>query len=294
MIVAPVIPPGLAENEFPLGPAQFQTIAAMLRADTGIALPETKATLVSSRLARRLRALGLDGFEAYCHLVAGPAGREERRLMLTQLTTNVTRFFREPHHFEHLRAAVLPGLAAAARRGARVRLWSAACSTGQEPYSMALTLMSVMPDAAEWDVKILATDVDPMVIETGRAGRYAEAALAGLPLELRHRWFARSGQDGADAMWEASKALRDLVVFRELNLTGDWPMSGTFQAVMCRNVVIYFDEPTQTALWERLTPRIVPGGHVYIGHSERLIGPAASHFATAGTTTYRRLEGAAP
>ncbi len=138
---------GLAPGEFVLSREDFRQIAAMLHADAGIHLPESKAALVYSRLARRLRALGLASFRDYCALVAGAAGADERQQMLAALTTNVTKFFREPHHFEHLEQVVLPPLVKAARQGGRVRLWSAACSNGQEPYSMAMVILSLMPDA---------------------------------------------------------------------------------------------------------------------------------------------------
>src|SRR5262245_34097413 len=146
----------LVEGEYLFTAADFKTVAAMLHADAGIHLPPAKATLVYSRLAKRVRALRLSDFAAYCELVGGPEGQEERRNMLAALTTNVTRFFREPHHFDLLRRQVLEPLAASARAGARVRLWSAGCSTGQEPYSMAMTLLSVLPDAPRLDVRILA------------------------------------------------------------------------------------------------------------------------------------------
>jgi chemotaxis protein methyltransferase CheR len=280
----------LVEGEFPLEAGDFAAIAAMLRADSGIALPEAEAVLVYSRLAKRLRALGLGSFRHYCALIAGERGAQERRHMLTALTTNVTRFFREPHHFEHLRTVALPPLLQAARHGARVRVWSAACSTGQEPYSIAMSLLSAMPDAAGFDVKVLATDIDPAAVAEGREGRYAEAAMAGITPDLRQRWFNR--EDGG---WRASEGLRHIITFRELNLIGQWPMRQAFHAVMCRNVAIYFDDETQATLWSRFAPLVEAGGHLYIGHSERVGGPAARCFEHAGLTTYRkRGAGGAP
>lgn len=281
----------LVEGEFPLTIEDFRAVASMLHADAGIALSEAKATLVYSRLAKRLRALGLGSFREYCTLVAGPAGHEERRQMLTALTTNVTRFFREPHHFEHLKTTVLPPLLKQARQGGRVRLWSAACSTGQEPYSIALTILSLMPDAAGLDVKVLATDIDPVVLAEGRAGVYDEASIAAVPPDLRQRWFARAPGGEGKQGWRVADEARRLVAFRELNLIGAWPMKGRFHAIMCRNVVIYFEEDTQAKVWNRFMPLVEPGGHLYIGHSERLTGEAVRHFESAGITTYRRLGG---
>ena len=280
----------LVEGEFVMTSANFRAIVAMLQADSGIAIPESKATLVYSRLAKRLRILLLTRFDEYCQLVASPAGAGERREMLTALTTNVTRFFREPHHFEHMKKVLAP-LLDAARHGARVRLWSAACSTGEEPYSMALTILSLLPNAAQFDVRILATDIDPAVLARGMAGRYNDAALAAVSPTLRQRWFTRDG-GGGDQCCVADE-MRQLVNFRELNLvSGDWPMKGRFHSLMCRNVVIYFNDETQAAIWKRFTPMLEPGGHLYIGHSERLTEAEDKHFESVGVTTYRRRDGA--
>lgn len=285
---------GLAPGEFVLTRADFRQIAAMLHAEAGIYLPETKAALVYSRLAKRLRALGLASFRDYCALVAGRDGVDERQQMLAALTTNVTRFFREPHHFEHLRTQVLPTLLRAARQGERVRLWSAACSSGQEPYSIALTVLSLMPDAGRYDVKILATDIDANMLAEGERGVYAEAVLEAVPAKLRARWFAPSGgaRRGDSKAFCVDESLRGLVSFRELNLIGAWPMKGPFQAIFCRNVAIYFDDETQARLWSRFAPMLDAGGRLYIGHSERIVGAAADLFESEGVTAYRLRQGA--
>jgi chemotaxis protein methyltransferase CheR len=272
---------GLVEGEFLFTDDDFRKIAQILHSHAGIALAEGKAALVYSRLAKRLRSLGLRSFRDYCALVEGAHGLDERQAMMAALTTNVTRYFREPHHFDHLRDVVLPKLAERAKRGGRIRLWSAACSNGQEPYSMAITVLSALPDAANLDVKILATDIDPNMVAEGRAGIYREDAVAPVPLELRRKWFKKAGGD-----WEVADELRQLVSFRELNLIGDWPMRGKFDAIFCRNVVIYFDEPTQEKVWSRFAPMLEPAGTLYIGHSERVTGPATKVFETTGLTTY--------
>lgn len=281
---------GVVAGEFLMTSTDFRQIAAMLHADAGIYLPESKATLVYSRLAKRLRALGLESFRDYCALVSQGGGVDERQKMLAALTTNVTRFFREPHHFEHLRKTVLPPLLDIARQGGRLRFWSAACSNGAEPYSIALTVLSVMPNAASYDIKILASDIDPYMVAEGAAGTYSDSILSPVPADLRRQWFTPTrGEDGK--AWTANEALRSLIAFRELNLIGNWPMRGAFNAIFCRNVVIYFEEETQAKLWDRFVPLLVPGGHLYIGHSERLAGPAAGVFENAGVTTYRLKEG---
>ena len=282
--LAPSQKSSIVEGEFLLTTGDFHQLADLLHADTGITLHEGKATLLYSRLAKRLRALGMNGFSDYCRLVSDPAtGKEERGLMVRALTTNVTRFFREPHHFTHLGSTVLPPLLKAAERGARVRLWSAACSSGQEPYSIALTILGRMPDAARLDIKILATDIDATVLAQARTGFYNTEAIEAVPADLRSRWFRK-----VDGGFQAGEALRELITIRELNLVGNWPMRARFDAIFCRNVVIYFDENTQAQIWQRFSPMLTSSGYLYIGHSERVSGPALADFTSEGITTYRR------
>jgi chemotaxis protein methyltransferase CheR len=269
-------------GEFPFTEQDFRKIASMLHADAGLSLPDSKATLVYSRLAKRLRTLGLESFRQYCELVSESAGAGERRNMLAALTTNVTRFFREPHHFDHLKSAVLTPALQHVKKGGRVRIWSAACSTGQEPYSMALTILSLLPDAPDHDIKVLATDIDPNVVATARRGVYSQSEVSPIPADLARRWM-----EPADGGMAAGDAMRRLVTFRELNLIGRWPMTGRFDAIFCRNVVIYFDEDTQRQLWGRFRQQLHPGGRLYVGHSERVTDDA---FKSDGLTSYR-LEG---
>jgi chemotaxis protein methyltransferase CheR len=282
----------LVAGEFVLTGEDMRQIAAMLHADAGIHLTEAKASLVYSRLSKRLRALGLESFRDYCALIASRDGLDERQKMLAALTTNVTNFYREPHHFEHLAKQVLPPLLEAARRGGRVRIWSAACSNGAEPYSIALTILSLMPEAASYDIRVLATDIDPNMIAMGREGVYSEAALRPVPPDLRRRWFTPVRSDEGNA-FGATEEMRTIVAFRELNLIGAWPMKGRFQAIFCRNVVIYFEEATQSRVWSRFVPLLTSGGHLYIGHSERVSGPAMADFPPEGITTYRLREATA-
>lgn len=275
----------LVDGEFVFTGENFRRIATLMRSETGIHLPEAKATLVYSRLAKRLRQLGLPNFDAYCELIASDRGEAERNAMVAALTTNVTRFFREPHHFEHLRDRVLPALAEAARRGARVRMWSSACSSGEEPYSMALTLLALMPEAARFDVRILATDIDPNVVATAKAGAYSDHAVEPIPAPLRERWMTR-----VDGKWRAGEEMRALVRFNTLNLIGAWPMKGRFDVIFCRNVVIYFEQETQDLIWQRFQSVLAPNGRLYVGHSERVDSPA---YASDGLTIYRLRGGAA-
>ena len=277
----------LVEGEFVFTAEDFRNIAQILHSHAGIALNEGKAALVYSRLAKRLRTLGLRSFRDYCALIEGVQGVDERQAMTAALTTNVTRFFREPHHFDHLRDQVMPALAERARSGGRVRLWSAACSNGQEPYSMAMTVLAVLPEAADLDVRILATDIDPNMVAEGAIGVYPEEALEPAPPVLRNRFFDKEVGPTGQTLLSANSILRDLVSFRELNLIGDWPMRGRFDVIFCRNVVIYFDDATQERVWSRFTPLMNPGATLYIGHSERVSGPATKQLQTSGLTTYR-------
>jgi chemotaxis protein methyltransferase CheR len=265
-----------------LDPADFRRIAAILLDRAGIALPDSKRQLVFSRLGKRLRHLGLADFSAYLALVEAPRGADELAEMISALTTNVTSFFREKHHFEILRETVLPPLLAAARHGARVRIWSAGCSSGEEPYSLAMTVLGIDPDAAGRNVRILATDIDPAILARARAGRYRADTAEALPADLRQRWFEREPGGGC----KVRPALAELIAFKELNLAADWPVQGPFDVIFCRNVAIYFDRAGQERVWAGFADRLAPGGLLCIGHSERLTGPAAARLRSAGITAY--------
>ncbi|MGY5778572.1 protein-glutamate O-methyltransferase CheR [Rhizobium sp. LEGMi135b] len=278
----------LASGEYPLTRRDLSEIAAMIYADAGISLNESKASLVYSRLSKHIRALGLSSFRDYCALVSSPAGSSARREMLSHLTTNFTRFFRENHHFDHLRDEVLPGLLARAKAGGRVRIWSAACSDGQEPYSIALTVLALMPNVADFDFKILATDIDPKILGLARAGAYDENSLETISPAMRKQWFQEVNLQGR-RKFQIDDRVKRLITFNELNLLGQWPFKGMFDVVFCRNVVIYFDEPTQTKIWTRFAGQLHDQGHLYIGHSERVAGEAKHVFDNIGITTYRYL-----
>jgi len=275
----------LVEAEFVLSRRNFENIAGLLRAESGIHLPEAKAMLVYSRLAKRLRLSGCPDFDTYWALIESPAGAQERQMMFAALTTNVTRFFREPHHFDHLKKSVLPALVATARAGGRVRLWSSACSTGEEPYSIAFTLLEMLPEAARLDVKILATDIDPVVVATARAGIYRADVQSVVPAQLRDKWLERERSDGS---WHVRDEVKALITFNQLNLIGAWPIKGPFDVIFCRNVVIYFEDETQAHVWGRFHKMLAPGGRLYVGHSERV---DVAGYASDGLTVYRKTEG---
>ncbi|QQQ18100.1 protein-glutamate O-methyltransferase [Brevundimonas vitis] len=270
----------LVDGEFSFTQDDFRIIADTLYAASGIALPPSKATLVYSRLGKRLRALGLSCFRDYCAVLDGPDGEQERSALLSALTTNVTRFFREPHHFDALRDQFRRHLGPLAASGGRVRLWSAGCSLGHEPYSIAMTVLSELPNAADLDVRILATDIDPQVIETAKQGRYSEDDLSPVPAEMAARGISR-----ARGQMALTDDVRRLVRFGVLNLHETWPMKGPFDVIFCRNVAIYFDDQTQKRLWSRFGQALTPRGQLYIGHSERAEAP---ELQPDGLTIYRR------
>lgn len=279
---APPTTSGLRMTELlPLPDAkQLAAIARILHGEAGIVIAPGKENMVQSRLGRRLRELGLRGYDAYLGLVERDA--DERRRMVSALTTNVTHFFREPHHFEQLRKHVLPPLIARARRGGRVRLWSAGCSQGHEAWSMALTLLEMMPDAPRFDIRILASDIDPEALAVGIAAQYDQGVLSAVSAERRERYFERQGN-----MLTPVASMRALVSFRELNLHGSWPMRGKFDVIFCRNVVIYFDLNDQARLWARFAAALDPDGWLFVGHSERVPTEPATPFVSAGLTAYR-------
>lgn len=272
------------DGEFAFTWSEFREIAALVHGEAGIVLSEGKVNLVYSRLAKRLRAIGLRSFREYCELLRSKQGIDERQAMISAMTTNVTRFFREPHHFDFLKSTVLPPLVADARRGGRVRIWSAGCSSGEEPYSIAMTLLGMMPDALSYDILILATDIDPEMIARGRAATYAQSQVASIPDEFRANALER-GKGGQHS--RISECARSLIRFNELNLLGSWPMKGKFDVIFCRNVVIYFDEETQDEIWRRFAGMMPEGGHLCIGHSER-IATERQPFELVAQTVYRR------
>jgi len=271
---------------FEVDDRSFRHLAGIVQADSGIVLNENKRNLLASRLGRRLRELGLGDFETYCRFLDSEQGPQERRRMTSLLTTNVTRFFREAHHFDALEHRVLPPLAARAQSGGRVRIWSAGCSSGQEPYSIATTLLKIMPDAVQHDIRILGTDIDAGMVQVGRAGIYADGDEAQIPPDVRNLMFRK--QTGADTAWRVAPDPMKLVTLTELNLIQDWPMRGLFDVIFCRNVVIYFDAPTQARLWSRFAAAMPVGGYLFVGHSERVAGLAEAEFEPAGVTQYRR------
>ncbi len=264
----------------------FLDLAEIVRAASGIMLPEAKASLVYARLARRLRILTLPSFKSYRTFIASEHGAGERQRMIEAMTTNVTQFFREPHHFAELSSLVLPHLIRKARSGGRVRIWSAGCSSGEEPYSVAATVLSLMPDAHRFDIKILATDINSQMLARARAGIYAADAATIASVAKHEQWFLRRDIEGRPSLL-VHDDLRRLVSFRTSNLIDQpWPMRGKFEAIFCRNVLIYFDTDIHDQICARLVEYLSPGGYLYLGHSER-VPPVMPDINLVGATSYR-------
>lgn len=269
----------IVPGEVPLTEEDFSAFVAMVREASGIALTPSKRDLVYGRLRRRLRALRLDSFADYRAVLDGEDGAAERVRMINAITTNLTSFFREPHHFETLGRDVLPSLS-----DRRLRIWSAGCSSGEEPYSIAMTMIDAVPDLAGRDARILATDIDTDMVATAAAGRYGMERLRGIPPAMRH---AHTRSIDAQTV-EMSATLKALITFKPLNLLAPWPMRGPFDAIFCRNVVIYFDKPTQRVLFDRFAEMLRPDGHLFVGHSESLYR-VSDRFTHIGRTVYRRV-----
>lgn len=269
--------------------ADFGRIASLIHTETGIVLSERKRMLAYSRLAPLVRRSGLTSFSAFLDALRhDPAGMTE---VITALTTNHTYFHREPHHFEHFEAQVRPHLVGRALAGEQVRLWSAGCSSGEEIWTLLMVLLGRERDAglriAKSQLVALASDISTTALAGARAATYPRAALDALPEALRRLWCAPVPGDGEPRL-AIDPALQALVRMRVLNLMGDWPMRKPFDVIFCRNVMIYFDGPTKERLVERFARQLVPGGYLYIGHSERVSGAAAALLEPVGPTIYRR------
>ena len=274
------------EHEFEFTDSEFKRLRELVHARTGIALSQAKRELVYGRLARRLRKLKFESFAEYCELVEREDSDELQELT-NAITTNLTSFFRENYHFEQLRVEALPQIEAKRSATRRLRLWSAGCSTGEEPYSLAVVLRESLGHLPNWDVKLLATDIDSKVVATAAEGVYAADRFKGVSTERVRNGFPQVA--GRPGFCEASDELKALITFRQLNLLDAWPMKGPFDIIFCRNVVIYFDKATQRKLFDRMADLQEPGGWLFIGHSENLHN-VTNRYKLVGRTVYRRLE----
>jgi chemotaxis protein methyltransferase CheR len=271
-------------HEFELGDREFQRVQKLLKERSGIEIGAGKRMLAYGRLVRRMRSLKLSSFADYLRLVEDPSSEESGKF-LNALTTNVTELFREEHHFEILANRVVPEVLGA--RASKLRIWSAACSAGDEPYSIALTL-SKSSALSQLDVRILATDIDTDILEQARRGVYAVERISKLKPEFRSCFQRGIGSNAGSA--RVHPDLKSLVTFKQLNLMDSWPMTGPFDVIFCRNVFIYFDNQTRERLVKRFAALLRPGGYLFLGHSESPSANSTPSLKNCGRTAFVKLD----
>jgi len=272
------------KREFSYTRKDFNTLCAMVDQHTGIQLGEGKEDMLYGRLSRRIRKIGLSSFKAYIEYLEQDENGDEFGEFINSVTTNLTSFFRESHHFDYLKKTVLPELMQRNKTSRRIRIWSAGSSTGEEPYSIAMTVAETMPPG--WDVKILATDLDTDVLAHGERGVYDNSRVEGLDRAVVQRWFVKNRNQPGKV--HVKPELQELIYFRQLNLLQPWPMKGPLDIIFCRNVIIYFDMPTKQKLMNRYADILVPGGHLFLGHSEAM-NHMSTRFALDGKSVYTKL-----
>jgi chemotaxis protein methyltransferase CheR len=270
----------------PLTDEEFQLIRNLVSREAGIHLSEAKKPLVAGRLGRRVRELGLKTFGAYYRLAN--QDEAERRALIDRISTNETHFFREPKQFEFLAGTVIPRWIKEASSGHRTRhfrLWSAACSTGEEPYSLAMVLLDSLACHAGFSFEIQASDVSTRVLDRATAGLFSMEKAGEIPDGFRRRFMLR-GTRSQEGMMAVKPFLRSAVTFSRVNLNASsWPLQGPFDAIFCRNVLIYFDAPMKHKVVDRLLGLLAPGGMLFLGHAESLAG-LTDRVVSVGPTVY--------
>lgn len=272
-------------REFLMTDDNFDVISQLAHRYTGIVLGQHKRDMIYGRLARRIRSLGLSNFSQYCELIADVESTEVS-FFINAITTNLTSFFREPHHFEFLKNTALATIKDKKHHNKRLRVWSAGCSTGEEPYSLSIVLNESI-DMALWDCKILATDLDSNVLNHGIEGVYDIIRIDTLSEQRKKKWFFRDSQN--PEVVKVKPVLQQCLRFKRLNLLEPWPMKGRFDIIFCRNVVIYFNKETQRILFDRFADILEEGGFLFIGHSESL-HKVTSRFELLGKNVYRKIQ----
>jgi chemotaxis protein methyltransferase CheR len=261
----------------------FNVLRQMSNQHSGILVPDDKFDMFYSRLAKRVRLLGFTTVKQYCQYLQQHPDQEFTEF-INSVTTNLTSFFREKHHFDYLAKTVIPELLKSKHHERQIKIWSAGCSTGEEPYTLAITLLEHVPES--WNIKILATDLDTNVLATAAQGVYPWDRVSSLPNETINRWFQRGTGSQANNV-RVKNQLKQLIHFNQLNLMKEWPMTGCFDFIFCRNVLIYFDKETKEGLANRFAKLLRDGGHLFIGHSESL-HQLDTPFKLIGNTVYKK------
>ena len=248
--------------------ADFAFIAAFLKERSGLIITPDKLYLLETRLGAILREHNLAGLPALTEALRQVGAGKLKDKVVDAMTTNETSFFRDSHPFDTLRKALIPGLIERRASGKALRIWCAACSTGQEPYSIAMTLKDHFPVLGAWKVEIIATDISPSVLERAREGVYSTFEVQrGMPIQMLVRHFDQVGQH-----WRIKPDLRQNISFRSANLLDDFSILGTFDVILCRNVLIYFDQPTKTRILHAMAKRLAPDGALMLGGAESVFG----------------------
>ena len=273
-------------REFEFTRRDFDFLRKVSNSRTGIVVSDDKFDMFYSRLSRRVRLLGLKDFSEYCDLISNEKEEREVLELVNALTTNLTAFFRENHHFEYLTHTLVPEFLQRNRESRRLRIWSAGCSTGEEPYSLSIALRESLPETGGWDVRILATDIDSAVLAKAADAIYPIERVAGVEQGRLRRWFQR-GRGARSGMVRLKPEIKSLIEFHQLNLIQEWAMSEPMDAIFCRNVMIYFDKKTKAKLVERYANTLCDGGYLFIGHSESLFN-LTDCFELIGNTVYRK------
>ncbi len=270
------------EREFKFTAEDFNILRKLSNDHSGIQVPDERFDMFYSRLSKRVRKLGLSNFKEYCQYLHNHHD-DEFTDFINAITTNLTSFFREQHHFDYLRDVVIPELLVRNKSTKQIRVWSAGCSTGEEPYSVAMTLLENLP--AGWNTQILATDLDTNVLQTASDGIYTQDRIADLSPDVLKRWFMRS-KSSPDYV-KVKPELQEIIQFKQLNLMQDWGMQTLFDVIFCRNVLIYFDRETKTTLAKRYAKMLASKSWLFIGHSESL-NQICNEFELVATTSYRK------
>tara|TARA_R110001592_G_scaffold263887_2_gene529242 strand:+ start:122 stop:967 length:846 start_codon:yes stop_codon:yes gene_type:complete len=275
------------DKAFQLSGDNFDYLCQFVYDTAGIVLNASKKEMVYRRLARIIRERKLPSFTAYCNLLKADTEKEQD-YFINAITTNLTSFFREQHHFDYMTQDELPKLLGnRLSHDKRLRIWSSASSTGEEPYSIAITVLEAMKSQlSQWDVKILATDIDSNVLAVAKEGTYDERRIEDVPRKFKEKYFTK-GIGNNESKVKVGKQLQALITFKKLNLLHEWPMKGPFDIIFCRNVIIYFDKKTQQELFARYYEMLAPGGLLILGHSENL-GQYQQHFESVGRTIFRK------
>jgi chemotaxis protein methyltransferase CheR len=266
----------------------FNALCSLVHEVAGINLNDAKSELVRARLSKRMRSLNIFDLGAYLRYVEEDQTQDELITMLDSLSTNLTSFFREKAHFDFVNKTIFPEIEARAKKNANtsVRVWSAGCSTGEEPYTLALCLLENLPNPKRFDPKILASDISTRVLDTAQKGVYPEDRVKAIPKALLHRYFVKVVEKGRK-FYAVKDELKHIVRFRHLNLMERWPMKRQFDFIFCRNTMIYFDKPTQNRLVNRFYEQTKSGGYLILGHSESLTG-TTHQFQYVKPTIYRK------